>query len=47
MLTGIYIMAPITKLFKKAKMFEWTVECQTWENIDNCYIQAPIFISPN
>jgi hypothetical protein len=32
-------MALITKLFKKAKMFEWIVECQTaWEDINNRYI---------
>jgi hypothetical protein len=30
------IMAPITKLLKKPKMFEWTAECQTtWEDIKN------------
>ncbi len=41
-------MAPITKLLKKPKMFEWTAECQTtWEDIKNQYIQAPILISPN
>jgi len=27
-------MAPITKLFRKVKMFEWIAECQTaWEDI--------------
>jgi hypothetical protein len=42
------IMAPIMKLFKKTKMFEWIVECQTtWEDIKNMYIQAPLLISPN
>jgi hypothetical protein len=42
------IMALITKLLKKIKVFEWTNECQiTWENINNWYIQAPIFINPN
>jgi hypothetical protein len=42
------IMAPITKLFKKIKIFEWTAECQTtWEGIKNQYIQAPILINPN
>jgi hypothetical protein len=41
-------MAPITKLFKKAEVFEWTAKCQiVWEDIKNCYIQAPIFINPN
>jgi len=41
-------MALITKLFKKTKVFKWTLECQTaWEDIKNWYIQAPIFISPN
>jgi hypothetical protein len=30
------IMAPITKLFRKVEVFEWTVECQiAWENIKN------------
>ncbi len=43
------MMAPITKLFKKTKVFEWTIECQTtWEDIKiNQYIQAPILINPN
>jgi hypothetical protein len=41
-------MAPITKLFKKTKMFEWIAKCQTtWEDIKNRYIQAPILINPN
>jgi hypothetical protein len=41
-------MAPITKLFKKDEVFEWTAKCQTtWEDIKNQYIQAHIFISPN
>jgi hypothetical protein len=41
-------MALITKLLKKAKMFEWTIECQiAWEDIKNQYIQAPMLISPN
>jgi hypothetical protein len=40
-------MAPIAKLLKKTKVFEWTDECQiVWEDIKNCYIQAPIFINP-
>ncbi len=40
--------APITKLFKKTEIFEWTIECQTiWEDIKNQYIQAPILINPN
>jgi hypothetical protein len=40
-------MAPITKLFKKIEMFEWTTECQTtWEDIKNQYIQALILIGP-
>jgi hypothetical protein len=40
-------MALITKLLKKAEMFEWTIKCQiTWENIKNWYIQALILISP-
>jgi hypothetical protein len=47
------VMAPITKLLKKAKMFEWTTECWItecqiiWEDIKNKYIQAPLLISPN
>jgi hypothetical protein len=42
------IMAPITKLLKKAEVFEWIVECQiAWEDIKNKYIQVPILISPN
>jgi hypothetical protein len=29
-------MAPITKLLKKTKVFEWTIECQTiWKEIKN------------
>jgi hypothetical protein len=29
-------MAPMTKLLKKIKMFEWIAECQTaWEDIKN------------
>jgi hypothetical protein len=42
-----YIMALITKLLRKPKVFEWTTKCQTtWEDIKNRYIQAPIFINP-
>jgi len=42
-----FVMSLITKLFKKAEMFEWTIECQfAWEDIKNWYIQAPILISP-
>ncbi len=42
------IMAPITKLLIKAKVFEWTAECQTaWEDIKNWYNQVPTLISPN
>jgi hypothetical protein len=41
-------MAPITKLFKKIEVFEWTVECQiAWEDIKNRYIQVLILINPN
>jgi hypothetical protein len=30
------IMAPITKLLRKAEMFEWIGECQIlWEDIKN------------
>jgi uncharacterized paraquat-inducible protein A len=30
------IMVPITKLLKKTKVFEWTIECQTiWKEIKN------------
>jgi hypothetical protein len=43
-----FVMAPITKLLIKTKVFEWIVECQTsWEDIKNWYIQAPILINPN
>jgi hypothetical protein len=42
------IMALITKLFRKAKVFEWTDKCQiAWEDIKNQYIEAPILINPN
>jgi hypothetical protein len=41
-------MAPITKLFRKTKVFKWIVEYQTtWEDIKNQYIQAPILIIAN
>ncbi len=41
-------MALITKLFGKAKVFEWTAKCQTtWEDIKNQYIQALILINLN
>ncbi len=42
-------MAPITKLLKKTKVFEWTIRCQiAWEDIMiNQDIQAPILITPN
>ncbi len=43
-----FVMAPITKLLKKTKVFEWIVECQiTGEDMKNQYIQVPIFINPN
>jgi hypothetical protein len=43
-----YVMAPITNLFKKSKMFEWTVECQiAWEDIKSQYIQVLVLINPN
>jgi hypothetical protein len=33
------VMAPITKLLRKAEVFELTFECQTaWDNIKNWYI---------
>jgi hypothetical protein len=39
-------MTPITKLFKKFEVFEWTTECQiVWEEIKNQYVQALILIS--
>jgi hypothetical protein len=42
-----FIMAPITKLLQKTKAFEWTTECQqAWEKIKQCYMDAPILISP-
>jgi hypothetical protein len=43
-----FVMALITKLFRKDKVFEWTAKCQTtWEDIKNQYIQALILINPN
>jgi uncharacterized protein (UPF0332 family) len=42
------VMSPITKLFKKFKVFEWIKKCKNvWEEIKNWYIQAPILINPN
>jgi hypothetical protein len=33
------IMSPITKLFKKFEVFEWTKECHnSWEEIKNQYV---------
>jgi hypothetical protein len=30
------VMAPVTTLLRKAKMFEWTTKCQiAWEDIKN------------
>ncbi len=41
-------MSPTTKLLKKSKVFEWTIECQiAWEEIKNWYVQALILIGPN
>ncbi len=41
-------MSPITRLFKKSKVFEWTTKCQNaWEEIKNQYVQAHVLISPN
>jgi hypothetical protein len=41
-------MELITKLLKKAEVFEWTFECQiAWEDIKNWYIQVLIFVDPN
>jgi hypothetical protein len=41
-------MAPITKLLRKTKVFEWIDECQTaWENIKNRYVKAPTLIKFN
>jgi hypothetical protein len=32
----VYVMALITKLFKKNEVFEWTIKCQIiWEDIKN------------
>jgi hypothetical protein len=44
-----FFKAPITKLFKKIEVFEWTIECQiAWEDIKiNQYVEFPILISPN
>ncbi len=40
-------MALITKLLKKAAVFQRIVEYQTaWEDIKNQYIQTPILINP-
>jgi len=36
-----FVMALITNLLKKTKVFEWTTKCQiAWEDIKNRYIQA-------
>ncbi len=46
--TFVDVMAPITKLTKKTKIFFWTKECQkAWELIKHKYIETPILISPN
>ncbi len=43
-----YYMSPITKLFKKFEIFEWTIRCENaWEEINNQYVQALILINPN
>jgi hypothetical protein len=43
-----FIMAPITKLLQKTKAFKWTTQCQhAWEKIKECYMDAPILISPH
>jgi hypothetical protein len=43
-----FVMAPITKLLRKTKVFKWIIECQTtWEDIKNQFFQTPIFISRN
>jgi hypothetical protein len=43
-----YVMVPITNLFKKSEMFEWTVECQiAWEDIKSQYIQVLVLINLN
>jgi hypothetical protein len=43
---AIIMMAPITKLLRKTKKFEWITECQkAWEAIKQCYMDAPILIS--
>jgi len=37
------IMALITKLFRKIKEFEWTIECQTtWEDIKSIHSNSYI-----
>jgi hypothetical protein len=44
----VAIMAPITKLIRKTKIFLWIEECQkAWELIKHIYIETPILISPN
>jgi hypothetical protein len=42
-------MSPITKLFKRIEVFEWTIICQlnAWDEIKNQYVQALILINPN
>jgi hypothetical protein len=44
----VTIMALITKLIRKIKIFLWTKECQkAWELIKQKYIETSILISPN
>jgi hypothetical protein len=44
----VVIMAPITKLTRKTKIFLWTKACQkAWKLIKQKYIETPILISPN
>ncbi len=43
-----FIMAPITKLMRKIKPFIQTTKCQeTWDQIKEIYMEAPILIPPN
>jgi hypothetical protein len=41
-------MAPITKLMRRMEPFIWTTKCQeTWDQIKQKYMEAPILIPPN
>ncbi len=43
-----FIMALITKLLKKSKVFDWTIECQTtWKRLRTGTLKISILINPN